>query len=223
MPASGSSALNWAKICKRLRNTWLMQHCPECSGQLKNDRGLGVLLWGTQASTSPPRTREHFSIRSKVFRWAQGLESRKPIDRLGCRGWLKPAERSLVIEPKAQYGRSIPAETISGKYWLFYPSNNVSNVRKLLKYLCHYLHKMISRVQGKNRYFFLKRTLSLFSCSASVFNRPGRRVSNRKQFFVIWRTKLVMQNFRQKLSQSPFIIKVAYPQRMLREKGEMGS
>ena len=62
--------LSW-KSCKRSRNTQLMQNCPECSDQLKNDGGSGVLLWGTQESTSPPRKREHFSIRSKVVRWAQ--------------------------------------------------------------------------------------------------------------------------------------------------------
>ena len=94
----------------------------------------------------------------KWFVGLRFLESRKPYRSTGlpqdvCWGlqsavWL--LSRKLNTEEE-----SIPAGNyISGKHWLFYPSNNVSNLRKLLKYLCHYLPKMISRVQGKNRYFF---------------------------------------------------------------------
>ena len=95
---------------------------------------------------------------------------------------------------------------------------------------------MISRVQGKNRYFFLQHIfLSLFSCSASVFSRPqedgalfelkeqGKQISrNIDAYQIRW-----MQNFWLKIRvRVPFTIKggaFTPPGDAEGEKGEMGS
>ena len=54
------------------------QNNKEYSDQLKNDGGSGVILWGTQESTSPPRKRAQFSVRQRWFVGLRFLESRKP-------------------------------------------------------------------------------------------------------------------------------------------------
>ena len=154
LPISGFSALHWAENPASVRGT--LNSCRTVQNVL-----ISLKMTGAQAYYfEEPKSQRVHLVRENISpydqKWFVGLrslESRKPYRSTGlpqdvC--WSLQSAVWLLSRKLNTEEESIPAGNyISGKYRLFYPSNNLSNLRKLLKYLCHYLHKMISRVQGK--------------------------------------------------------------------------
>ena len=154
LPISGFSALHWAKSLQAFEEHSTHAELSRMFWSAKKWRGAQAYYFEEPKSQQVHLVRENISpYDQKWFVGLRSLESRKPYRSTGlpqdvC--WSLQSGVWLLSRKLNTEEESIPVGNyISGKHWLFYPSNNVNNLRKLLKYLCHYLHKMISRVQGK--------------------------------------------------------------------------